>query len=162
MISVWCRIFATKVIAPEPTELIDYLRSWCIEVQGRFSGDDQGWWRAELITESNDPAVILERFLTEEDDIRPELNTWAAWLEAVEDNPHNFPLMRQIIGTQQLITVYETFDPSVAGGGNPLHPWICPFLAERLEGVYQVDNFGFCSAEGKLLVPERAGETLHE
>src|SRR6476469_9168690 len=41
--------------------------------------DDRGWFRAQVVVGRT--MTNVERYLADEDGIRDELNTWAAWVE---------------------------------------------------------------------------------
>jgi hypothetical protein len=90
----------------------------------------------------------LERYLAEEEGIRAELNSWAAWLETHENAPEHTHLMERMIQTAQLLTLH--------GGEGPEQICIdlCRFLAGATAGVYQIDERGFFAADGTLLVVE--------
>ena len=103
------------------------------------------------IRESGRPVpahLHLAHYLTAEDDLRNELNTWAAWIESVPDNPHQNRLMQHMIGTKQLYTIELSEEDRELGVA------LCQYLAQRTDGVYQVDNQGFFAADGTLLIPE--------
>jgi hypothetical protein len=144
---MWFRVFGTNDRTPEPAALLEQLQGLGVEVSAQFRGDDQGWFSAALIC--NGVGVVLDRFLVNEESLRSELNTWAAWLETVADNPNHGPLMQHVIGTKQLFTLeYPT-------NHAPMWPsFLCQFLAQATAGVYQVDRLGFFGADGTLLLPE--------
>jgi hypothetical protein len=151
--SQWFRVFGTNETQPAPAALLEHLHTLGFEVAGHFRGDEQGWFRAELVLGEEEP-IPLERFLTREDDIRDQLNTWAAWLETVAGSPHQARLMQHIISTTQLFTLerpVETLDEEPV---EQMCLVLCRFLATATDGVYQVDNHGFFAADGALLVRE--------
>jgi hypothetical protein len=146
------RVFGASEAEPSPAAILEYLHAIDARVRARFRGDDQGWFDVELRLAGEEALLRLERFLAAEEGIRAELNTWAAWLETHEDNPHRDRLMVQVIGTKQVFTMREeeneeTVPVAIAAG-------ICQYLARVTEGVYQVDGKGFFDATGKLLVSE--------
>jgi hypothetical protein len=143
---MWYRIFGTSDVEPEPAVLLQYLRERGIE-EGKFRGDEEGWFAAEFRIRGGG-SIELNRFLSTEEGIRNELNTWAAWLETAEDNPNHVRLMQHMIGTRQLFTLEVMADDEV-----PVED-LCRFLAQATEGVYQVDGQGFFAADGTLLVQE--------
>jgi hypothetical protein len=151
----WYRVFGSNDAVIEPAALLSsQSRNLGMEVTGRFRGDDLGWFEAELALHGT--RLELQRFLAQEEDLRDELNSWAAWLETAEDNPDSGRLMRQMIATTQLFTLrrvdrapddYENLIEELCIG-------LCQFLAGATNGVYQVDGKGFFDAEGMLLVAE--------
>src|SRR5579884_2408487 len=100
----WWRVFGTIETGPEPAAVLQRLYDLRLPVRGNFHGDDRGWFRAELCLNGEEP-VHLERYLADEEGIRAELNTWAAWLEAQADARRSGWLMVQMIGTRQLFTL---------------------------------------------------------
>jgi hypothetical protein len=144
---MWLRVFGTNDQQPEPAAMLEYLHRLGIEATGKFRGDDQGWFNAELT--GDEVSIVLERYLVKEEDIRSALNSWAAWLETVEDNPNHGQLMQHVIGTTQLFTLELPTDLAP--------PWTTAlgrFLAQETAGVYQVDQLGFFAPDGTLLLPE--------
>jgi len=155
----WCRVFGSNQVEPEPAALLEELqRLGYDEVTGKFRGDEHGWFSAQIAFAPSLPPLEIERYLSTEDDIRAELNTWAAWLETLEENPHATRLMERIIRTTQLFTLRQLFRlmPVV----NPGHVnWtVSQFLARQTDGVYQVDGAGFFAPDGTLLVRKEDDE----
>jgi hypothetical protein len=146
---MWFRVFGINDAQPDPAAVLEFLHGQGGDVAGHFHGDDLGWFRAELLLGGT--PVSLERYLTAEDDIRNDLNTWAAWLESVPANPHQGPLMQHMIGTKQLFTLQVPGDANCQDQVTNL----CRYLARQTDGVYQVDQQGFFAADGTLLVPEQ-------
>jgi hypothetical protein len=150
---MWFRVFGTNGRQPEPAALLDHLQAHGFTVSGRFRGDDQGWFQVELWFGPDAP-LLLSCYRAEEEGLRAELNTWAAWLETVEDNPHHGPLMRHVIGTTQLFALELPADHPQVG---PLYlacVALCRYLARETAGVYQADGEGFANADGELLLRE--------
>jgi hypothetical protein len=156
--SQWFRIFGQSAAAVEPAALLEHLHGQGFPVAGHFHGDDRGWFRAELILAEDTPPVVVERYFADEDGIRAQLNTWAAWLEQQGDNPHHLPLMERLIGTAQLFTLQQPIEDADDPGDAQLVELLCltccRHLAAATDGVYQADHGGFFAADGTLLVPE--------
>src|SRR5436190_15140111 len=138
---MWYRVFGTNDAQPQPAALLEPLHQLGLEVAGHFHGDDQGWFRADFVGADEDEPIRLERFSSKEDDIRADLNSWAAWLETMADNPHHGRLMQHVIGTTQLFTLELPVDGDDAA--YQVCTEICKCLARITAGVYQVDNEGF-------------------
>jgi hypothetical protein len=151
--SRWYRVFGTNEMQPEPARLLEEANAQGAAVRAKFHGDDLGWFRADLSIGDDALPLPLERFLGSEEGIRAELNTWAAWLETQEDNPHHLRLMKHMIGTTQIFTLGPV-DPDDVADLGPLCLGLCRFLARETAGVYQADGAGFFAADGTLLVPE--------
>jgi hypothetical protein len=141
---------------PKPNRRLNgcssFLRALNAKARGQFHADDQGWFAADIKIPSEETGIRLERFISSEDGIRAELNTWAAWLETQENNPHVNRLMQHMISTKQIFTLQE--DPSSGDNTAEVCTALCRFLAGLTNGVYQADAQGFLDAAGLLLVPE--------
>jgi len=151
----WYRVFGTNEAGLEPARLLAaQSRHVGTEVTGRFRGDGLGWFEAELGLRGT--RLEVQRYLTSEEDLRDDLNTWAAWLETTAEGPDAGRLMRHMIATTQMFT-FRRVDP-VADADTYLFEdlciGLCQFLARETDGVYQVDGKGFFDAEGMLLVAE--------
>jgi hypothetical protein len=152
MSNPWYRIFGANDVQPQPKEVLEHLCALGAE-SGRFRGDHQGWFAAELLLPDG-ASFHLERYLAAEDDIRDELNTWAAWLETMADNPHHARLMQHMIGTRQLFTLCAPEEQTDRVLAEEFCIGVCRYLAGVTDGVYQVDERGFFAADGMLLVRE--------
>ena len=107
---------------------------------GHFRGDDRGWFAAELVLADDDRRSTVERYLADEEGIRAELNTWAAWLETQDDSPTHRELMQHMIGTHAALHAAR---PTRAGRRRSVEQLcvaLCRFLAAATDGVYQVDG----------------------
>ena len=152
--TMWYRVFGTSPAEPAPTGLLGHLHQLGTAVGANFSGDEDGWFRADLVAEPAGDTVLLERYLVSEEGIRAELNNWAAWVEATGDGLVQERLMRHLIGTQQLFTVRP---PDAAADAEPVGRLcldVCRFLVWETEGVYQVDDQGFFEPDGRPLLKE--------
>jgi hypothetical protein len=148
-VSAWYRVFGLNDATPALAVLLEHLHSQGLRVTGHFRGDDLGWTGGELVLD--DQSVAVERYLTKEDDLRDELNTWAGWLETRADQPRHGELMQHVIGTKQLITLRPA-----DGASDRLCDDACRWLAGKTDGVYQVDGRGFLAADGTVLLSEGA------
>jgi hypothetical protein len=153
--SRWFRVFGTSDVQPAPARLLEEARGLGGDVSGRFRGDDLGWFRADLVVAGEESALSLERFLSGEEGIRAELNTWAAWLEET-GRPEAVRLMQHMVSTTQVFTL-GPLDPDADTATEALCVGLCRFLARESAGIYQVDGQGFFAADGTLLVPEDSG-----
>ncbi len=139
---MWHRVFGSNQAAVELDAFLRQWQAWSID----YHRDDQGWFRAEIRLSETAPPLIVDRYLANEEGIRAELNTWAAWLEL--HAPDSEPWMQRMIATTQLITFQ-------AGGDSVDFAWaLCQFLARETDGVYQVDSLGFYDAQGNVVVLE--------
>jgi hypothetical protein len=146
---MWYRIFGRSSEMPEQDLVVGFLHSQQVSVSGEFATDESGWFRADLLVE--EVALQLERYLADEQGIRAELNSWAAWLETREDAPEHVGLMERMIQTAQLFTL-QCGDTSARS--DRVCVVLCRYLAETTAGVYQIDGRGFFAADGALLVAE--------
>jgi hypothetical protein len=156
--SQWFRVFGCGGAAVEPAALLEHLHGQGLAVAGHFRGDDRGWFRAELVFAEDAPPVVVEHYFADEEGVRRELNSWAAWLEEQEANPHALPLMERLIVTRQLFTLHQPDEDADDLGDAALVERLCVtccrYLAAATDGVYQADHHGLCAADGTLLVPE--------
>jgi hypothetical protein len=146
---MWARVFGTNDRQPKPADLLEFLHGLGFEMTGKFRGDDRGWFHGDLVLTETD-RISIDHFLAGEDEIRPDLNSWAAWIEAAPDCPNREHWMQRIIATSQLYTMEF---PHELTGRKCLEP-LCQFLARASDGIYQVDNLGLFDLDGKLLVKE--------
>jgi hypothetical protein len=156
--SQWFRVFGRSAAAVEPAALLEHLHAQGFPVAGHFRGDDRGWFRAELVFADGAPPVVVERYLADEEGIRLELNSWAAWLEEQEHNAHAVPLMERLIVTKEVLTLHQAVeDPDDLDDAELVERLCltcCRCLAAATDGVYQADHHGFFAADGTPLVPE--------
>jgi len=146
------RVFGTSDTQPQAVALLQYLRDAGYGVAGKFTQDDYGWAVADLMPEGCDWGIQVDCYRHDEEGIRAQLNSWAAWLETVESNPNHVWLMQHMISTRQLYTLCPVGHdrPEIA----PLCVAACQFLASETGGVYQVDGEGFFAADGQFLIAE--------
>jgi hypothetical protein len=145
---MWYRIFGASDVEPAAAAILEHLDA-VAPVAGHFHGDDAGWFRADFVVAER-TTLAVERFLSTEEGVRSELNSWAAHLEASASGPQTVRLMERIIQTRQLFTVQRP------AGDAPLLDAVClslcRFLADASDGVYQIDGRGLFAADGALLL----------
>lgn len=150
---MWYRVFCRTDAEVKPAELLAAVEQPGRPVAGDFRGDDLGWTAGDLSLGSGSP-VRVERYITWEDDVRDELNTWAAWLETQDHEPNHAGLMEHVVQSRQLITVRKPVDSPNESAVEDLCRSICQVLAGRAEGVYQVEGDGWYAADGQPLLKE--------
>lgn len=143
---MWHRVFSSSAVEVPPSALAGHPRAAGLPVEPHFKGDDLGWTGGELRLPGGG-AVVLDRYLTAEDDLRPELNAFAADLEA-SGGEAAAGLMRHVIQTQQMVTLRVEGDD---GRLSAALEGLCRLLAAGTDGVYQIDGRGWFAADGKLL-----------
>jgi len=143
---MWYRIFCASETTPAPAATLQRLNDLA-PVAGHFHGDEEGWFRAELVVAET--TLMLERFLSREEGVRAELNIWAAHLETCGDGPEHVRLMERMIQTRQLFTLERS---DQASSLDNICVALCRWLAETTDGVYQIDGQGFFAADGAQLV----------
>jgi len=151
---MWFRVFGTRETAPEPADFLKHLNDFGAPVPGHFGGDDQGWFHVDFEYEPGATPLRLNRYLVVEEDLRDELNAWAAWLESLDEHPNTVKLMQKVIGSQQLFTLECPRDRFEEEPVRTLCLQVCQYLAQETDGVYQIDRQGFFAANGKQLVSE--------
>jgi hypothetical protein len=150
------RVFGLTDAAVPPTDLQAQLHAAGLPVEGRFRGDGPDpadWFAAELVFPDAAP-VVVERFRTDADDLRDELNTWAAWLEAADWSPHSRRLMEQMIAVRQVFAWRRPVDHADELRLDRLCLALARLLAGWTGGFYQIDGQGFFAPGGELLVQE--------
>jgi hypothetical protein len=150
---MWYRIFCRSGQTQPIAGLAAHLQALGLQTQTHVRGDDLGWTSAELRLGPGSP-VYLERFLVKEDELRGDLNNWAAWLETATWSEHSPALMERVIQTQQLITLRKPIDHPDEIALETLCLACCQFIATECEGIYQIDDDGWYAADGTLLVKE--------
>jgi hypothetical protein len=150
---MWYRVFCRSSESLPPSELLAVVHSFAPKAIANFKGDDLGWTTVELILGTGTP-IYGERYLTGEDELREDLNTWAAWLETRDYSPNHVMLMERVIQTQQMITLRKPVDSSNESLTEGICGAICLKLASTADGVYQIEGDGWYDAAGELLLKE--------
>jgi hypothetical protein len=151
---MWYRVFGLNESEPNPVDLAEHLIKLEIAVEPHFKGDELGWTSGELRLPGAGTPVFLARYLAVEDDIRDDLNAFAAELETCDYSPNSGRLMQHAIQTKQLITLRKPIDAVDEIALEKVMEESCRFLAVATDGVYQIDGRGWFSAAGELLVQE--------
>jgi len=150
---MWYRVFCRTGADVPPADLLARVQRPGRPVRGDFRGDDLGWTAAEFSLGSGTP-VYVERYVTDVDDLRDDLNTWATWLETQDHEPNHARLMEHVIQSRQLITVRKPLDSSNESAVEDLCQSICRVVAEATDGVYQVEGDGWYAADGRKMLTE--------
>ncbi|MBY0461479.1 MAG: hypothetical protein K2V38_29530 [Gemmataceae bacterium] len=150
---MWYRVFGSSDVEPSPAALAEHLHARGLKVEPHFKGDALGWTEGELRLAGASP-VIVARYLTKEDDLRDELNAYAAELETLDYSPNSGPLMERVIQTSQLFILRGPVGVSDELTLDAVLDESCRFLASATEGVFQIDGRGWFAADGALLVRE--------
>ena len=150
---MWHRVFGRSAVPVSPAKLVEHLASVGAAVVPHFTGDDLGWTRGELHLARGSP-VMLERYLTGEDDLRDDLNAFAAELETLDYSPNHLMLMERVIQTQQLMTLRKPVDGPDEILLEKLLNETCRCLAMNCDGIYQIDGGGWYSTNGECLLQE--------
>jgi hypothetical protein len=151
---MWFRVFGTNDARIEPAEMLEHLHGLGMEVTGHFRGDDLGWFAAELVVAAGETPLHLERFLSSEEGIRAELNSWAGWLETCDYSPNHQKLMQHMVSTTQLFTLRRPIDHANEILVENVCLSSCRYLAQKTDGVFQIDDRGFFAADDTLLLQE--------
>jgi hypothetical protein len=151
---MWYRVFGRNEIEPKPAALAEHLHAQGLAVEPHFKGDDLGWTSGELHIPGAGTPVMLARYLASQDDIRDDLNAYAAELETCDYSPNNGMLMQHAIQTKQLITLRKPIDAADEVVTEKVLEEACRFLATATDGVYQIDGRGWFTAGGELLLQE--------
>ena len=151
---MWYRVFGRSSNDVPPVALTAHLHAAGLPVEPHFKGDDLGWTSGELRLAGLNTPVLLDRYLAKEDEIRDDLNAYAAILETCDYSPNHASLMERVIQSQQLIVLRKPLDAINEVALEKLLIESCRFLASHTDGVYQIDGEGWFSADGGLLLQE--------
>ena len=151
---MWYRVFGRSSNDVPPVALTAHLHAAGLPVEPHFKGDDLGWTSGELRLAGLNTPVLLDRYLAKEDEIRDDLNAYAAILETCDYSPNHASLMERVIQSQQLIVLRKPLDAMNEVALEKLLIESCRFLASHTDGVYQIDGEGWFSADGTLLLQE--------
>ena len=145
----WYRVFGIQDATPAPEAILAALAAANLRSSAEFVGDDLGWYSVKLLLPDRAEPVEVQRFVAEADDIRGELNTWAAWVET--QSGELAWLMQHLISTAQLFVWFVPEDDPEALA---LSAALCDYFSRATGGVYQVDGHGFFDVAGTHLVRE--------
>jgi len=151
---MWYRVFGLSDVEVSPVALAEHLHAAGLPVEPHFRGDEWGWTNGQLRLPGAGTPIYLSRYLTAVDDLRPDLNAYAAELETCDYHPNHRRLMEHAIQTQQLIVLRRPADAPDEAAVLATLERACQFLAEQTQGVYQIDGRGWFAASGELLLPE--------
>jgi hypothetical protein len=98
--------------------------------------------------------VPVSRYLTADDDLRKDLNGFAAEVEALDFYPGRHALMERVIQTQQLVVVRRPLDHADEATLDRLCWEVVRLVAEAGDGLVQIDGRGWLTAAGEMLVQE--------
>lgn len=147
---MWQRVFGRSDTGLTPAQIAEGLPYPCVP---HFKGDDLGWTSGELHFPSGSP-ILLARYLTKPDDLRADLNAFAAELETMTYSPNAPALMERVIQTRQMVTLRKPFDHSDETKLDAICEYLVQALASASDGDYQIDGKGWFTATGELLVQE--------
>lgn len=147
---MWYRVFCRSPVEVKPGDLLGALGG---NLEASFRGDDLGWTAVKLKLGAGTP-IYVERFLTSEDELRDELNTWAGYLETLDYSPNHITLMEHVIQTQQLFTIRKPLDHPNESAIEELCLSICRYLSANADGVYQIENDGWYTPTEELILKE--------
>jgi len=136
---MWYRVFGRSDAEVTSDSLLAHLAASGASIMADFTGDDRGWLRAELRFAPTTP-LHLERFRAEEEGIRAELNSWAAFLETCDYDPSHTALMERVIQSRQLFTLRRPVDHADEVLVERLCVDLCRYLASETDGIWQCDD----------------------
>ncbi|HVK13012.1 MAG TPA: hypothetical protein VM597_29940 [Gemmataceae bacterium] len=150
---MWYRVFCRADVAPAPAELLAALESEGLSIRGDFRGDDLGWTAVAISLGPGTP-VQVERYLADADDLRDDLNSWAAYLETLDYSPNNGRLMEHVFQSRQMVTVRRPLDHPNEIEAERACLTIARLMAFAADGIYQVEGDGWYDGSGELLLKE--------
>jgi len=150
---MWQRVFGRSDSGLTPAQIAEGLASAGHACAPHFKGDDLGWTSGELHFPNGSP-ILLARYLTKPDDLRADLNAFAAELETMTYSAEAPALMERVIQTKQMVTLRKPFDHGDEVKLDAACEHLMRSLAKASDGVYQIDGKGWFNADGVLLVQE--------
>jgi hypothetical protein len=150
---LWYRVFGRDNTRVQPEALLAHLAAAGTDVTSTFTPPGDDWVAAEFRFATTTP-IHVERYRADEEGIRGELNSWAAFLETCDYEPNHAALMERVIQTQQLFTLRKPIDCVDETLAEGLCVALCRFLSEQTKGIWQADDEGFFAADGTLLLKE--------
>ena len=150
---MWQRVFGRSDSGLTPAQIAAGLAAARHACTPHFKGDDLGWTSAELRFAAGSP-ILLARYLTKPDDLRADLNAFAAELETMTYSANAPALMERVIQTKQMVTLRKPFDHGDEVKLEAACDYLMRALAAAADGVYQIDGKGWFAADGELLVQE--------
>lgn len=151
---MWYRVFCLSSEEPSPAVLAERLHEAGLAVEPHFRGDDLGWTSGELRLPGLQTPLRIDRYLAAHDEIRDELNAFAALLETCDYSPNHAPLMERVVQSQQLLVMRSPLDASDEIALERLLLATCRHFASVGDGVYQIDGKGWFAADGERLLEE--------
>ena len=150
---MWQRVFGRSDNGLTPARIAEGLAEAGHVCVPHFKGDDLGWTSGELHFALGSP-ILLARYLTKPDDLRADLNAFAAELETMTYSPNAAGLMERVIQTQQMVTLRKPFDHADEVELEAVCEFLMRSLTTASDGLYQIDGRGWFTATGELLVQE--------
>ena len=150
---MWYRVFCRSEVAPSPAELLAALQADNPNIRGRFRGDDLGWTAATIELGPSTP-VLVERYLTDADELRDDLNSWAAYLETLDYSPNNGRLMEHVFQSRQMVAIRRPLDHPNEIEAERVCLTVARLMAFSAEGIYQAEGDGWYDGSGELLLKE--------
>jgi len=147
-------VFGGNHLEPRPEVLLEHLQRQGFDVSGHFRGDGRGWFSVELTCTSSPAPLSMNRYLADEDGIRAELNSWAAYVETITSEREAAPLMQRLINARQIYVIEQPFQAIEAGEAVDFGSSLCRFLAETTEGIYYANGRGFFAPDGRMLIDD--------
>ena len=151
---MWFRAFCRSADELPPAALAEHLHAAGLAVEPHFSGDDLGWTEARLTLPGGGSPVRVSRYLLAADDLRRDLNSFAAELETMTFSDRRHELMERVIQTQQLVTVRRPADHPDEAAAEAVCLAVVRAVAAAADGVVQIDGRGWFAADGQLLLAE--------
>jgi hypothetical protein len=144
------RVFGQSAAEPDRSGLAAVALSFDPRSQVEFQEGAFGWQQARLLLPTHVQELTLCRHRREEEGVVRELQAWSAWAEA-EQRPE---LMQAFFSAQQVLTTHTAGTAPDSPVDGFLTGELLPWLADCVEGVYQVDNQGVFDKGGSLLLRE--------
>jgi hypothetical protein len=151
----WYKVYRSTEGGPSPAAMLSSLRPRVDGLTHEFESDFEHW-RGECfrLAGSVAPVILVRRERCGDPGFLEELQNIEHWLSAMLDEPHRDLVISHIRRAQQVIHLVPT--PVRELGPSKLARMceqLCGCLARTNEGLIQVFQEGFFSAQGESLLP---------
>ena len=156
---LWYAVFGTNDIGPSPEGMLASIRPSVEKLT--WESADVSWRSGHFqISGTVVPAIRLTRIMPGEDGFSPEVRSWMAGFESQTNEPQLSRVLEHVRRTRQIL--HLTPFPYVLGKDKlaRICEQLCGHLCRETDGMIQVYQEGFFSAQGESLLPCRPQHRL--
>jgi hypothetical protein len=158
----WYSVWGATDDIPSPSAMLESLRPRVDSLVHEFEPASEPWLTGHFrLLHSKQPAIRLRREQSDHDEFLGRLETADQLLNGMLDEPHRDLVLSHVRRTQQIIHLMPC--PNLEIGPSKMAricEQMCGFLARTNDGLIQVYQEGFFSAQGESLLPHCARHRL--